>query len=104
MIVPMAEDLTRLWGNLSLTENEDAEMEIKKEAIEGMVSRGKSCLVGKLILDQFVSKEAIEATLIRWWKSSRRITFKVLGENMFLIDFEHYWDKSWVLEWRPWTF
>jgi hypothetical protein len=31
-------------------------------------------------------------------------SLKVVGKNMFLIDFEHFWDKSRVLEGRPWVF
>jgi hypothetical protein len=104
MIGLMAEDLTRMWGNFSLTEEEDVEIEIQKEAMEGMVSRGKSCLEGKLISDHFVSKEAIKSTLICWWKPFGQLTFKVLGENLFLIEFEHSKDKSRVLDWRPWIF
>jgi hypothetical protein len=56
----MAEDLARMWGNLSLIE-EDVEMEIQKEAMEGIVIRGKSCLVGKLISDRYVNKMAIKS-------------------------------------------
>jgi hypothetical protein len=80
------------------------EMEIRKEAIEGIVIRGKSFLVGKLISDRYVSKKAIKSTLIRWWKPTGRLTFKVLGENLFLIEFGNNWDKSRVLEWRPQIF
>lgn len=27
-----------------------------------------------------------------------------MGENLFLMKFEHFWDKSRVLEGRPWIF
>lgn len=100
----MAEDLTRMWRNLSLTEAKDLEMEVQQEAMKGTVSRGNFCLVGKLISNRFVSKEAIKSFLIRWWKPQGKITFKVLGENLFLIEFENVKDKSHVLEWRPWVF
>ena len=33
-----------------------------------------------------------------------RVTFKLMGENLFLIEFEHSWEKSRVLEGRPWVF
>jgi hypothetical protein len=32
------------------------------------------------------------------------LTFKVLGENLFLLDFENDWDKARVMEGRPWAF
>jgi hypothetical protein len=100
----MVEDLARMWGNLSLTKKEDVEMEIRKEAMEGIVIRGKSCLVGKLISNRYVSKMAVKSTLINWWKLTGQLTFKVLGENLVLIEFENDWDKSRVVEWRPWVF
>jgi hypothetical protein len=62
------------------------------------VSRGKSCLVGKLVADRIVSKEIIKSTLVMGWTPIRFISFKVLGENLFLVDFEYMWDKSSVLE------
>lgn len=99
----MEEDLSRRWENLSLTEAEDDEMEIRKETMEGMVRWGTSCLVWKLILDCYVSKEVIKSSLMRGWKSTGRIPFKVVGENLFLIEFEHDWEKARALKWRPWV-
>jgi hypothetical protein len=46
-------------------------------------------------------KYVIKSTLIRGWKPSRIATFKVLGENLFLVEFEHVWDKARVLEGQP---
>jgi hypothetical protein len=28
----------------------------------------------------------------------------VIGENLFLLEFEHSWEKSLMLEGRPWVF
>jgi hypothetical protein len=42
----MAEDLASLWGNLSLVEEEDDELEILAPAMAGLAQRGKLCLVG----------------------------------------------------------
>jgi preprotein translocase subunit Sec63 len=59
----MANDLTTMWRNLSLTEDECVEWDgSTREWIE-VTSRGKTCVVGKLIVDHFVSKETIKTTL-----------------------------------------
>jgi hypothetical protein len=100
----MAEDLTRLWGNLSLNEEEVLDVNIQPEAVEGLISRGKFCLVGKLLAERFVGKDVIKRQMIRGWRPEGRVTFKVLGENLFLLEFEKEWDKSRVLEGRPWLF
>lgn len=51
-----------------------------------------------------VGKEIINKPLLRAWKTSRRVSFKDLEQNMFLIDFEHGWDKARIMKGRPWTF
>ena len=89
----MEEDLSKMRGNLSLTEAEDEEMEIRNRAMEGMVHRGTSCLMGKMISDHFVSRDVVKSFLIRGLKPKGRITFKVVGENLFLMEFEHEWEK-----------
>jgi hypothetical protein len=65
---------------------------------------GKACIVGKLIADRMVSKEVIKTAMIQWWKPEENLSFKVLGENMFLIEFTKVGDKERVLEGRPWVF
>jgi hypothetical protein len=83
----MAEDLTRLWGNLSLNEGEIGELEIQPRSMEDLVSRGKCCLVGKLIANCFVGKDVIKRTLIKGWRLGH-FSFKVVGENIF---FDRIW-------------
>jgi hypothetical protein len=100
----MADELSRMWGSFSLSEMEGDEMEIQNHAWEVGARRGKTCLVGKLIADHLVSKEVIRTTLLRGWKPSETPTFKVLGDNLFLVDFVEESDKIRVLEGRPWVF
>lgn len=64
-------------------------------------NQGKTCLVEKLIADHLVSNEIIRAILVRGWKPSGTPSFKVLGDNMFLVDFVNEIDKKRVLEGRP---
>lgn len=100
----MEDDLTRMWGNFSLSEVECAELEIQDQTWEIGVHQGKNCVVGKLIADHLVSKEIIRNTLLRGWKPSGTPSFKVLGDNLFLVDFVTGRDKQRVLEGRPWVF
>jgi hypothetical protein len=60
--------------------------------------------VGKLIADRLVSKETIRTKLIRGWRPQGNLSFKVLGENLFLLEFEYECDRIRVLEGRPWIF
>lgn len=83
----MVEDLEKLWGNFSLSETETNGVEFLEEEAEEIVERGKTCLVGKLLADRFIGKEVLRSKLIRGWKPTRRLSFKVLGKNLFLLDF-----------------
>jgi hypothetical protein len=65
---------------------------------------GKCYLVGKLLADHLVGKDVIKRTLMKGWHPWGHLSFKVLGENLFLLEFENEWDKSEVLEGRPWIF
>lgn len=100
----MADDLSNLWANLTLSEGEDGEIEINTSEVQGAIKRGQSCVVGKLVSDRMVSKETIKTTLICWWRLKGTFTFKILGSNLFLIEFESAQDKIRVLEGRPWVF
>ncbi|GLT68469.1 hypothetical protein SLA2020_406950 [Shorea laevis] len=100
----LATDLSKLLGNFSLSEEESLDLEVQETDLAEAVTRGKLCLVGKLLADRIVSKEIIKSSLLRGWKLSGTCNFKVLGENLFIIEFLHDWDKSNVLEGRPWSF
>ena len=86
----MVEDLTKMWGSFSLIEEDDVDVEIQKTTMAWLRDRGRSCLVGKLLADKFVGKESIKSSMLQWWKLKGTVSFKVVGENLFLIDFEHY--------------
>lgn len=52
----MAEDLTKLWGNFNLYEEESIEVELHEEEFTGIVFKGKSNLVGKPMLERSIGK------------------------------------------------
>jgi hypothetical protein len=98
----MAEDLSRMWDSFSLRDDEDGEMEIQQQAWEVGTLRGKLCVMGKLIADRMMSKEIIRTQLIRGWKPEGIPSFKVLGDNLFLVELETEKDKTRILDGRPW--
>jgi hypothetical protein len=100
----MADELPRLWEKFNLTETEDVELEIPGGKFQKVVSRGKTCIIGKLIADRLVSKELLKDSLSRWWKIKGEPSFKVLGDNLFLIDFTYKEDKERVLARQSWVF
>jgi hypothetical protein len=102
--VSMADDLSNLWENFSLNDDEEIEVAIEKGELKDGEAIGRSCVLGKLITDRMVGREAIQTKLTQWWKMWGKLSFKILGENTFLIEFEDPRDKVKVLAGRPWAF
>ena len=100
----MADDLTSMWGKFLLTEEEDAELSFQKVDLHDGVTFGQACVLRKLLSDKMVSRETILQSLVQWWKPKKSISFKVLGENLFLAEFTNPKDKERVLGRRPWVF
>lgn len=100
----MAGKLSSLWGKFTFLEEECEGVSIVDHSLDPLVDRGNSYLVGKLIADWTMPKDIIKLHLIKAWKPTGSVIFRVLGENLFLIDFEHDWDKARVIEGCSWTF
>ena len=85
----MANNLTSLWQDFSLSEGESVEVVVQQQTFEEVVTRGISCLVGRLIADRIIGKDTLRKTLVRLWRPDGTTSFKVSGDNMFLVDFEY---------------
>lgn len=53
----MEEDLAKRWGKFSLLDEENTGVSIQDSELVPLVSRGKFCLVGKLLADRVVAKD-----------------------------------------------
>ena len=91
-------DLTKQWERLSLLEEENLEVPAVESVMEPLVDRGSACMVGKLLVDNIVGNEILKSLLIRAWQPTGRFSFKNLGVNLFLIEFENECDKSQIME------
>jgi hypothetical protein len=103
-LVGMVDNILTMWKTFSLLEEESLEVEFPVLGGESITAQGCSCLVGKLLVDRFFEKDTLKSMLIRGWQPSSTTVVKNLGNNLFLIEFQHSWDKSRVLEGRHWTF
>lgn len=88
------EDLTKQLGRFNLLDEECVRVASDEQILEPLVSRGSSYLVGK---------DTIKTPMIRAWHPTGWVSFKNLGTNMFLVEFENFLDKVRVLEGRPWN-
>ncbi|XP_059458315.1 uncharacterized protein LOC132187908 [Corylus avellana] len=100
----MADKLTEQWEKFTLLEEESVGVDIPEHEIEMVVSQGSLSIVGKLLSNLVVGKDIVRIPMVWAWHLSGWVKFKDLGPNLFLIEFEHSWDKSRILEGCPWTF
>lgn len=75
----MAKDLANMWTELSLKKYANLDFDTLTEELHDGITRGKHCVLGKLIVDRLVSKETIRKTLLRGWKLSGSLSFQVFG-------------------------
>lgn len=61
----MTEKLTECWNRFSLTEEEKEEIVITGNNVKETMERGKLCLVGKIIADMKINKEAFKNTMFK---------------------------------------
>jgi hypothetical protein len=100
----MEDMLANLWGKFSLMEEESLGILVDEEELDPLLAKGKVCAVGKIIADHVIPKDSYKGPLSRVWRQEGSVSFKSLGENLFIVEFEIVWDKDRVLEGRPWLF
>lgn len=99
-----ADELSSLLGNFSLSAEERSDVQIQTQKVHPLVEKGKSCLVGRVIANRFVTKENLKPNLMKAWRPIGNVSFRLLGENTFLFAFEYEWEKTRILEGRPGVF
>ncbi len=100
----MDDMLANLWGKFSLREEESLGISVDEEELDPLLAKGKVCAVGKILADRIIPKDSYKGPLSHMWRQEGNISFKSLGENLFIVEFETEWDKDMVLEGRPWLF
>jgi hypothetical protein len=91
----MAEDLTKLWRNFSLSEEESLGVEVVEQGMHEIGSRGKACMVCKLFSDRLIGKDAIRSTLVRAWRPERNFSLQGFeGLHFFYLNLSIFGKKT----------
>ena len=53
----LADELTHLWGSFSLKVDESDQMAIEEAELAPLLSKGDSCVVGKLLADRTMGEK-----------------------------------------------
>ncbi|KAK2997659.1 hypothetical protein RJ639_025883 [Escallonia herrerae] len=60
-------------------------------------------LLAKIISNKKVNAKAVQSILFKAWNPNKGMKIQLMEENCFCITFNHDWDRTRVLESRPWS-
>lgn len=90
----MLEELEKLWGGFSLTDQERQELVLPTMVLKESISKGKNCPLAMVIANNLINREAIIATMAKVWRIHGWVQVKAIGDNGFLLEFQHEYDKT----------
>ena len=100
----MAEELEMLWQKLKVTEEEEVSVTLGDECTRAANERGKNCLVMKVLSRRSIMLEALRKNIRMLWKPNKSLQLSMIGEELFLAEFEDERDKRRVMDMRPWHY
>jgi hypothetical protein len=103
----MEELVEKLGEGMRLSEGEKASIVITEDDTADQRLRNGRCLIGRIMSDRRVQKEAFKAFMARLWKTTGKVVFKELEDNLWLLwllEFSSEADKKRVQEGCPWLF
>ena len=100
----MVEELKMLWQKLKETEEEKVSITLGDECTRVAYERGKNCLVMKVLSRKGIMLEVLRKNIRMLWKPNKSLQLSVIGEELFLAEFEDEWDKRRVMDMRPWHY
>jgi len=100
----MEELVDKLGGSMRLLEGEMTSILIIEDDTVDLRMKSGCCLIGRIMSERRIRKEAFRAFMARLWKTSRNVAFKELHDNIWLIEFSTKADKRRVQKGCPWLF
>jgi hypothetical protein len=100
----MEELIEGVCSSMKLLDKEKAGILITEDDTAELRMRSGRCLVGRIMSERKIQKEAFRTLMARLWKTRGDVAFKELDVNLWLIEFSNGDDKRRVLEGRPWLF
>ena len=93
------EEVENLWRKLSLSGEEEAEIERPK--ITGVQ---KTLLASKFLTHRSVNREAVYRTFKPLWRTQKPFCIHDMYDNKLVFEFENEMDLERVLKLEPWTY
>ncbi|KAL5819940.1 hypothetical protein ACOSQ4_023782 [Xanthoceras sorbifolium] len=98
------EEIARRCAKISLSEEDGPVAKMDKKAEEVGRKQISLSLVGKIVSNREVNREAFKATISSIWRTTKGVEVEAVGVNIFVFRFQCHWDRKRVLEGGPWSF
>jgi hypothetical protein len=93
----MEELIDKMGGRLKLSDGESIGITITADDTADLRLKSGRCLVGRIMSERRIQKEAFQTLMTRLWKPAREVFFKELNDNLWLIEFSTIDDKRRIL-------
>ncbi|KAK3218790.1 hypothetical protein Dsin_012760 [Dipteronia sinensis] len=96
-------EITQMYENLSLVDEDVAIPELFEEAIDGVEDVDR-CLVGRILSGRKVNRETFKGLIKQIWNSFGQVKVELVGDNTFMFYFIYREDWNRVWQRGPWHF
>ncbi|KAL5752301.1 hypothetical protein ACOSP7_022483 [Xanthoceras sorbifolium] len=95
------EEIAALCASMSLVDAEALVVKIDGKLKEVGDRKFGLCLVGKVITNKQVNRDAFRGIIPKIWRTTQEFDIKVLKENTFIFQFRNQLDQKRVLAGAP---
>jgi len=95
------EQVSDLFGKLNLTAKEK-EVLVLEDADDPELAVAKYAVIGKMLAPNSLQLQTIMAAMRPAWGNPRGLMARMVGDNLFIAEFESEADKNRILDGSPW--
>ena len=95
------EQVSELFGKLNLTAKEK-EVLVLKDADDSDLTLVNHAVIGKVLAPNSLQLQTIMAAMRPAWGNPKRLMARMVGDNLFIAEFESEMDKKRILDGSPW--
>ncbi|TXG53190.1 hypothetical protein EZV62_022359 [Acer yangbiense] len=99
-----SEDIACLCASLSISEKDGPVCILEENLIDEAVLRMSLCLVGKILSNKTVNREAFMRVIGKIWRVNKGFEIESVTGNVYTFYFKNENDRQRVMFWGPWSF
>ena len=96
--------MEELWKHFKLSDEEKGIMAVESHEVSISKQQAQFSILFTLQTTKDFDKEAFKSTCTSLWRSSRGVTIKVVGQNLFLAIFGSAEHLQEIIDKSPWSF